>query len=130
MTDDVKRNKILIVDDDSDVLITFKTALECNDYTVDAFTNPLKAISNFKANIYDLLLLDLRMPVMDGFELYDEIKKIDNKVKVCFMSAYDVNYQALRSIFTSPDIGESFIKKPIKIPDLIKHVKKEITKLQ
>ena len=50
------------------------------------------ALSNYRPNFYDLLLLDIRMPKMNGFELYEKIKKLDNKVKVCFISAYDVDY--------------------------------------
>ena len=75
------------------------------------------ALSNFRPNSYDLLLLDIRMPAMNGFELYDKIKRIDNKVKVCFTSAYDVDYIALREEFPTLEIDcmhpEGIIRKPI-----------------
>ncbi|MFZ0895304.1 MAG: response regulator [Candidatus Nitrosopolaris sp.] len=61
--------------------------------------NPLLALKNFKAGSYDLLIIDIVMPEMDGFSLYEEIRKIDNKVKVCFITAFEMNYQALRAVF-------------------------------
>jgi len=66
---------------------------------------------------------------MDGFELYEEIKKIDNKVKVCFITAFEVNYQALKAVFpsvtTTNDIG-CFIRKPVDVDNLIKHIEAEL----
>jgi len=83
------------------------------------------ALRNFKAGSYDLLVIDIMMPQMDGFELYEEIRKIDTKVKVCFITAFEVNYQALRAIFSAAsatdDIG-CFIRKPVDVGDLIKHI--------
>ena len=69
------------------------------------------------------------MPEMDGFSLYEEVRKIDNKVKICFITAFEVNYQALRAVFpaaaTSDDIG-CFIRKPVDRDDLVKRIKAEI----
>jgi CheY-like chemotaxis protein len=84
-----KKNKILIVDDDPEITKTFTMVLEDSGlYEVDSYNDPLIALQNFEPNLYDLLLLDIRIPNMNGFELYDKIEKIDNKVKVCFISAY------------------------------------------
>jgi CheY-like chemotaxis protein len=78
-----KKNKILIVDDDPEITKTFTMVLEDSGlYEVDSYNDPLIALQNFETNFYDLLLLDIRMPNMNGFELYDKIEKIDNKVKV------------------------------------------------
>jgi DNA-binding response OmpR family regulator len=122
------RARILIVDDDHDILLTFKTALEAsNEFDVDTFTDPVEVLSSFKAGLYNLLIIDIRLPKMDGFELYDKINEIDNKAKVCFMSAYEINYKALRAIFPSPDIDECFIRKPVNMTDFVGRVKSELT---
>jgi DNA-binding response OmpR family regulator len=122
------RARILIVDDDHDILLTFKTALEAsNEFDVDTFTDPVEVLSTFKAGLYNLLIIDIRLPKMDGFELYDKINEIDNKAKVCFMSAYEINYKALRAIFPSPDIDECFIRKPVNMTDFVGRVKSELT---
>jgi DNA-binding response OmpR family regulator len=121
-------NRILIVDDDHDILVTFKAALEeNNEFEVDTFTDPDEVLSNFKAGLYNLLIIDIRLPKMDGFELYDKIKEIDNEAKVCFVSAYEINYKALRAIFPSPDIDECFIRKPVNMKDFVGRVRSELT---
>jgi len=122
--------RILIVDDEPDITSFFQNALSDKGFErVDTVNDPLLALKNFKAESYDLLILDIVMPEMDGFELYEEIRKIDNKVKVCFITAYEVNYQALRAVFpaatTTDDIG-CFIRKPITLDDLIKHIEAEL----
>ena len=97
---------------------------------VDTVNEGLLALNNFKAGLYDLLIIDIVMPDMDGFELYEEIKKIDDKVKICFITAFEVNYQALRAVFpaanTADDIG-CFIRKPVYVEDLIKHIEAEFS---
>lgn len=80
-----KMTKILIVDDDTDITLAFKKGLENDGFKVDVFNDPVEALSNFEASKYDLLLLDIRMPKMNGFELYKEMDKIDNDIKVCFI---------------------------------------------
>ncbi|HEY6882989.1 MAG TPA: response regulator, partial [Nitrososphaeraceae archaeon] len=77
-----KKKRILIVDDETDVNYTFETVLEENGYAVDSFDNPILALNDFKAGLYDLALLDIKMPEMDGFKLYEEMRKIDNEFKV------------------------------------------------
>ena len=117
--------KILIVDDDTDITLAFKKGLEGDEFMVDTFNDPLEALSNFKPSKYDLLLLDVRMPKMNGFELYKEIEKIDNHVKVCFITAFEVYYEALREVFPSLEV-ECFIRKPIEIASLIKKIRNEL----
>jgi len=124
------RNKLLIVDDNPDIITTFKLALENKGYVIDSFTDPLKVISNFKNDTYDFVLLDIVMPDMDGFELYEELKKIDPAVRVCFMTAYDVNYESLNAIFESPDVEGAYFKKPVEINELIKYIDNELKKVK
>jgi DNA-binding response OmpR family regulator len=120
-----KMTKILIVDDDTDITLAFKKGLENDGFKVDVFNDPLEALSNFEASKYDLLLLDIRMPKMNGFELYREMDKIDNNVKVCFITAFEVYYEALREVFPSMEV-ECFIRKPIEIGNLVKRIKNEL----
>jgi two-component system catabolic regulation response regulator CreB/two-component system response regulator ChvI len=117
--------KILIVDDDSDITLAFKKGLENDGFNVDVFNDPQEALSNFEASKYDFLLLDIRMPKMNGFELYKEMDKIDNHVKVCFITAFEVYYEALREVFPSMEV-ECFIRKPIEIGNLVKRIKNEL----
>src|SRR6476619_2101524 len=78
--------KILVVDDEPDVNLTLKVTLEDKGFIADTFDDPLLALQNFRAGqSYDLLILDVKMPKMNGFELYREIRKINDKVKVCFL---------------------------------------------
>jgi CheY-like chemotaxis protein len=99
------KKRILVVDDEVDITLSFSLALEDSGlFEVDTYNDPLVALSNYRPNSYDLLLLDIRMPAMNGFELYDKMKRIDNKVKVCFISAYDVDYNALREQFPTFEI--------------------------
>lgn len=117
--------RILIVDDEPDVNLALRIVLEENNFIVDSFNDPLLALENFKANLYDVLILDIKMPKKDGFELYKEIMKIDNRVKVCFLTAGDVNYSSLKDTF--PTLNENqFIRKPIENIELIRRVNKII----
>jgi CheY-like chemotaxis protein len=121
-----KKNKILIVDDDPEITKTFTMVLEDSGlYEVDSYNDPLIALQNFETNFYDLLLLDIRMPNMNGFELYDKIEKIDNKVKVCFISAYDVEDKVLRKQFPSLEV-KCFLPKPVSIKVLMRKLETEL----
>jgi CheY-like chemotaxis protein len=121
-----EKRRILIVDDDPDITNAFGLVLEDSGlYEVDAYNEPLIALRDFRPNFYDLALLDIRMPNMNGFELSDKLEKIDNKVKVCFISAYDVEDKALRKHFPSLQI-KCFLPKPIAVSDLIKTLETEL----
>jgi CheY-like chemotaxis protein len=123
---EVKKRRILIVDDDPDITKTFGLVLEDSGlYEVDTCNEPLTALRDFRPNFYDLALLDIGMPNMNGFELSDKIEKIDNNVKVCFMSAYDGEDKALREQFPSLQI-KCFLPKPIAVSDLIKTLETEL----
>jgi CheY-like chemotaxis protein len=125
-----EEKKILVVDDEPDNASIFTMCLEDAGYKVDAFTDPLSALSAFKEDKrtkYDLLILDIKMPDMNGFKLYEQMKKIDNKVKVCFLTAYGEGYtEEFKRMFPSSSLGVSFIRKPIRVDDLVKKVKEMV----
>jgi DNA-binding response OmpR family regulator len=118
-------NRIFIVDDESDTCLALEKILEENGYKVDKFTDPFLALKNFKADFYGMLILDIKMPKMNGFELYLEIKRIASKViKVMFLTAVSEyqQYEAFRKeVF--PKLGERhFVSKPIENEDLVNRV--------
>ena len=98
---------ILIVDDDADLTMTFRAVIEDSNNDVDVnkrievFTSndPVASLSEVKPNFYDLMLVDITMPRMNGFELYEKILAIDINVRVCFMSNGEINREALREIY-------------------------------
>jgi DNA-binding response OmpR family regulator len=110
------------VDDEPDNNRIFTIALRDNGFKVDAFEDPKLALSVFKPDYYDLLILDIKMPEMDGYELYDKIRKKDNKVKVCFLIASEKYQEVHRPSFLSfgSSSSSSFLVKPITIDDLVK----------
>jgi len=123
--------RILIVDDNEDVTTAFKTGLEYNNINtkrkIKVYTcnNPMIALSEFKPNFYDLLLVDIEMPDMNGFELSEKILAIDINVKVCYMSSAEINREALREIYPSIGLG-CFMRKPVTIDYLIKRIMSEL----
>ena len=117
--------RILIVDDEPDITESFGLALEDSGFKVDKYNDPAIALASFEPNVYSLLILDIKMPKMDGFELYDKIKKIDNKVKVFFISAFDIDRAAISKKYPGLKT-ENFLPKPIQIPELIKRVEEQL----
>ena len=106
----------MIIDDDIDITNLFKIFLECNGYNIDAYTNPIEGIQNIRKNSHDLIILDLKMPKMNGMTLYRKIKEIDDTVVVCFSTA-DKNYiQELQKDIL--DVEKTVIYKPILLKDL------------
>ena len=116
---------ILIVDDDPDVSTVFSIGLEDEGFEVYSYNDPLEALSNFKSNFYDLLLIDVNMPKMNGFELCTQILKFDVNVKICFITAGEINIEALREVHPTISVG-CFIKKPVTIDYLVKRIKAEL----
>ena len=126
------KKRIMVVDDESDINFLFKMVLESEDdrLKVDSFTEPLIALENFKPCIYDLVLIDIVMPNMNGFDFYDKIRKLDKKVKVCFLTAGVMYYESVRKeAFPELDARNCFIQKPIANEDLIRQIK-EILELK
>jgi DNA-binding NtrC family response regulator len=114
--------KILIVDDEPDIASAFDMILEMNGFEVDSYSDPLLALSNFKPNSYGLALLDIRMPKMNGFELYKKIKDIDNSIEACFITAFEDYREEFKESFPKLEEAKYFIRKPKAIEDLVKHV--------
>jgi DNA-binding response OmpR family regulator len=114
------KKKILIIDDEVDLTFTFKVGLEDTGlFTVDALNDPQDMLFNFKPSMYDLLLIDMRMPQMSGYELYKELIKIDAKVKVIFLTASP--FEVLQEVFPTFD-KNYYILKPVEIAELIKRI--------
>jgi DNA-binding response OmpR family regulator len=120
----MKKKKVMIVDDELDLSLLLKTLLEENNFKVDWYTDPVLALNKFKRNFYDLLLLDIKMPKMNGFELYRELKKIEKRVKVCFLTALTelYEYDKFKEEVSPKEDERYFIPKPIENEDLIKRV--------
>jgi DNA-binding response OmpR family regulator len=120
-------NRLLLVDNEPDIALAFKIGLEDNGFVVDAFNDPELASANFKDGLYDLLLLDIKMPKMTGIEFYQRMKEIDKKVKVCFITASEIHYYEKITKELLPTLGaRRLIRKPIKIDDLVKDLKQEL----
>jgi two-component system, OmpR family, response regulator ChvI len=118
---------ILLVDNESDNTCVLSMGLEDAGFRVDAFNDPVLALSNFKPNFYALSILDINMPKMNGYELYKEIRKIDDKVKICILTASEIYNESLRAPPSQLlDDVKCFIPKPIAIDDFVKKVKEEL----
>jgi CheY-like chemotaxis protein len=116
--------KVMVVDDEPDVISVLEIVLEANGFEVDSFTDPIAALKNYRVGIYDLLILDIKMPKMDGFELYDEIKKIDDNAKICFLTASEMYYMNSRKEKYCSLDKDLFIQKPIANEDLVEEINK------
>jgi DNA-binding response OmpR family regulator len=119
-------NRILVVDDEPDLTQVSTLALEYHGFKVDAFNDPQEALSIYKPGLYDLVILDIKMPKMDGFELYHEIKKKDNNANVCFLTASELYYEEFRKKEASALDRNLFIRKPIENEELVKEINKMI----
>jgi CheY-like chemotaxis protein len=121
------RKRIMAVDDERDITMTLKVGLE-NDgqFEVHLFNNAESSLRSFKPNFYALVLIDIKMPYMDGFELYDELKKIDPDIKVCFLTASEMYYEDAREENHSDLREDVFIQKPISTDDLIMKINEKI----
>ncbi len=111
-----KGKRILIIDDDKDINNLFKLFLEYDGYKVDAFTNPIDALYSFRKDVYDLVLLDPKMPKMNGMVLYQKLKNIDTDLLFCFITANKEYIEYLKK--NNPDIEKFVIYKPIHLSEL------------
>jgi DNA-binding response OmpR family regulator len=118
--------RILVVDDNSDIVFTLRIGLESDPIMqVYSYDNPVTALLEFKPNFYDLLLIDVNMPMMDGFQLCEKLLQKDLNVRVCFMTAGEINMDAAREVHPLKSIG-CFIKKPITTEQLLGHIRAEL----
>jgi len=122
MDEIIKGKRIMVVDDEPDLTLFFSMSLEYHGFNVEAFNDPRKALSNFKPDYYDLVVLDIKMPHMDGFELYREIQKIDSKANICFLTASELYYKEFREKEYNAIDKDLFIRKPIANEELIKEI--------
>src|SRR4051812_32033675 len=122
------KKRIMIVDDEPDVISVLKIVLEENGFQVDSFEDAIAALKNYKTGLYDLLILDIKMPEMDGFELYDEIKKRDDRAKVCFLTASEMYYKKSRKEKYCLLDKDLFIQKPIANEELVKEINKMMSR--
>jgi CheY-like chemotaxis protein len=126
----LKTKRIMLVEDEDDIILLFKMILESDvGLKVDSFTDPFSALNNFKLGLYDLILIDIALPKMSSFELYKKIRKLDNKVKICFLTAGEMYYEEVRKQVFPELEANCFIRKPITNEDLIQKVK-DILKIQ
>ena len=119
------KNNILLINDELDITFTIKNILEENDFKVETFNDPITALKSYKSNFYDLIILDTKMPKMDGFELYIKIREKDPKVKICFLTASEMFTEEVKTALLTlgKTIGKDyFIQKPIRIEFLIKKI--------
>jgi CheY-like chemotaxis protein len=121
------QNKILIVDDEPDLADLFKMVLQKAGYEVDTYYEPSKALTNYRAGKYNLLLFDVRMPTMSGFDLYQKIKDIDaGATNICFITAFEEYQKEFKEKFPGLEEDDCFIKKPIALVDFVKMVKSKL----
>jgi DNA-binding response OmpR family regulator len=117
--------RILVVDDEQDVCYVLENVLNENGYVVDSYEDPLLALEKFNADLYDLIVLDIKMPDLNGFSLYREIKRLDKKANVCFLTAREKCNGAYSDIFSSLP-ANCFIRKPIENEELVRRINENI----
>jgi DNA-binding response OmpR family regulator len=125
------KRRVLLIDNEPDITTTLQVGLtEGGDFDVDAFTDPLLALKGFKPNFYDLVLIDIVMPELDGFELYERLKKIDPDVKVCFLTASEMYHEEFREVEHCGLNKDLFLQKPISADVLVREINKKINSTQ
>ena len=121
------KRRVLLIDNESDITTTLQVGLaEGGDFDVDAFTDPLSALNCFRPNLYDLALIDVVMPKLDGFELYERLRKIDPDIKVCFLTASEMYHEEFREAEHRGFNEDLFLQKPISAGVLVKEINKKI----
>jgi DNA-binding response OmpR family regulator len=120
---------MLVVDDEPDITLTLHSVLQEGGFEVDSFNDPILALQSFKPHYYDLLILDIKMPKMNGFELYQKLKKKDNHVKVCFLTAVSEfrGYEQYKKEVSPKPHERYFVAKPVSKDDLIRRVNEMLT---
>jgi CheY-like chemotaxis protein len=127
LTSQNTKKRILVVDDEPDITLTLKAGLEIVGlFDVATFNDPESALKSFKSDFYALILIDIMMPKMSGFELYEQLKKVDPDIKVCFLTASEMYYERNRGIEHCALNKDLFLQKPISTNDLIMEVNKKI----
>ena len=120
----IKGQNVMVIDDQEDITRSLKIALENEGLQVTAYNDPAKALSDFKPGHFNLVIVDVRMPGINGFDVYDKIRSMDKKVKICFLTAFGLYEDELKVQGSKLEETKCFIKKPIKIADLLSQVRK------
>ena len=127
LTNQGTKGRILVVDDEPDITLTLEVGLEIVGlFDVDTFNDSESALKSFKPDSYSLVLIDIKMPKMDGFQLYERLKKIDPDIKACFLTASEMYHENRRGLAHCALNNDLFLQKPISNDDLIKEVNKKI----
>jgi DNA-binding response OmpR family regulator len=118
--------RILIVDDEVDITDSLKAGLTSQGFSVDAYNDPMAALAHFKSKQYDFVILDIRMPKMNGFDLYREMVKLDWKTNYCFFTAFDIHPSEFEKVF--PDVNvRAFLKKPLSPSQMVERLNLVLT---
>ena len=130
LTNQGAEGRILVLDDEPDIPLTLKAGFETVGlFSLDAFSDPELALQSFKPDFYALVLIDIMMPKMDGFRLYDSLKKVDPAIKVCFLTASEMYYGERRGLEHCALNKNLFLQKPISTEDLVREVNKKINSI-
>jgi two-component system, OmpR family, response regulator ChvI len=121
----IKSRRILLVDDEHDIALSFKICLEALGYSVDSYIDSVLALDNFKAGTYDLTILDMKMPKMNGYELYQKMREIDQGIKVCFMTANEI-HEDDNKFFKMSSESNCLIRKPVTVEDLVTKINMQL----
>lgn len=113
--------RIAVVDDEPDITNVLKKGLERHGFAVNIFNDSQAALASYQPMYYDLMLIDIRMPRINGFNFYRQLKKKDTGVKVCFLTAFQIYYEEFRKMFPTIDV-KAFVRKPISIPNLVNQI--------
>jgi DNA-binding response OmpR family regulator len=111
----------MVLDDEADITTVMRRGLEANGFSVDVFNDSEEAVRAFVPGRYDMLILDIRMPKMNGFDVYRELRKSDEKVRVAFMTAFEISDEEFQKVFPTIDV-KCFFKKPVMISDLVSRI--------
>jgi DNA-binding response OmpR family regulator len=117
-----RRKRILVVDDESDICMVYQIVLEDAGFECISYTDSVKALQEFRPNYYDLILLDIKMPVLNGFELCKKIRALDKNVHIIFITASEAYYEKFRGQHF-PELAKiSYIQKPVGNDELVRLV--------
>lgn len=122
----IDKRKILIVDDEDDITLSFKRILEIHGFNIDAYSDSTLALSEFKSHYYDLALIDIKMPQLDGFDLYQKLKELDPTLKIYFLTASEAYYEQYRKKDYSKLSKDLFIQKPIELKELLERINRAL----
>lgn len=122
-------NKIAVIDDDIGTSLFFKICLEDEGYIVDTFYDPMTFLDQFEPGVYTLLITDIRMPKINGFELVSRVKKMDKRIGVCLATAFEEYYTSIIESYKELDLN-CLIKKPISKDALIEIIKDKLNNMK